>query len=295
MDGEKNIYFELADKISSSLKTPKALEKQAGIAQFLEMKEFEFSVSGFLSRVEFSRSGKSAINDAALYDSLLTVQENSRKALMRSYSKSIEEFSNEIDLTLASAGKELTFEDTNSRLFDYLSSLSDMKVVSETMAEVCKETNKHPLSKAGGSLDGVKPLVERLASRLGSIMDKMKGVLDPIVEEFRKQIDSLWEFTKSSAKDAVGKFKEAFKWISEKLEQFQLSMLEKMFRWVGRIAELAKVNGWSVQNIHVELPEIGVKFEKLKIALIETPIPIPIPEIKQPKASMTFAPIPVKT
>ena len=114
-----------------------------------------------------------------------------------------------------------------------------------------------------------------------------KGIFNSVFERLKKAFKSLVGFLKDEVADKlIGAFKKA----AEALDKLKLWMLKSMFRFVGQVAELAKQNGWNVKEINVEMPDIGIKLEKLEIIGIETPIPIPMPQITPPKVAMKLIP-----
>lgn len=272
-------YFEFAKKNDNSLKKLRQTEKFKPVSKTDVFRDLNLSLSAFQGTIESIKSCTSEVNPAALYDFTLSIRDFS-ESLDAPVTRQIFNSANE---TLASAGKQLTLNDANSRLFDYYSVLSDMKFVSETMSETCQEISRSPK----GALTDLSAFADTLENSVDGILSKIGNFLGSVGESLKNAFKNLAKFLKNNV---IDKLKEAFNKAAEALDKLKLMMLQSMFRFVGKVADLAKENGWNVKEIKVEMPEIGVKLEKLQIASISTPIPIPMPQITPPKVSMTFIP-----
>jgi hypothetical protein len=273
-------YADFGEKIESQYKKLKESENYTALAKIDEFKDLHLAISSFQKTIKSIKSGKSVVNSAYLYDRTLSIRDISGN-FDTPWTNQILKDANE---TLVSEGKLLTLDETNHHLFDYYSVMSDMKFISDTMSETCVEISKTPNR---GGLKDLDEFANALKSKVDGILLKMTGFFGSVGEDFRDAFQDLAKFLKEKV---VDKLKEAFKKAADALDKLKLMMLESMFRFIVKVAELAKQNGWTVKEINVEMPEIGVKFEKLEIASISTPIPIPMPQITPPKVSMKFVP-----
>jgi len=273
-----NPYVDFVKRISAALENL----KQQGVTPTLESNEIKELIvlsSDFSEKVDIMINAKDVVNPASLYDSVLAMQELSNNAIIRLDVKWIPEILEASNQTLSSAGKQLTFEQTASRLSDYYNELSEMKVVSATMSEMCQDLNRNP----DRELVALQPFADNLNDMIGKIVEPMKGVMGSICEALRQAFKKLGEILKENVLD---KLAEALRKAAEWLDRFKLSMLEKMFKFIAEVAKLGGENGWNIKEIAVEMPEVGLKFEKLG----ELPLPIPMPDIKQPKVTVRFSP-----
>lgn len=279
MNDKMVLYADFAKSIDAPFNKIHKSEKYRTLVETDQFKDLELLISSFQEAMKSIESGESVVNPASLYDRILSIRQLS-DSFDTPWTKQILDNANE---TLCSTGKQLTFDETNLHLFDYYSVMSDMKFVSETMSETCRSISENP--KRG--LNDLDEYANTLESGVDGILGKMKGFLGLIGDQLKDAFKNLSKFLKEHV---VDKLKEAFKKAAELLDKLKLMMLESMFRFVGKVAELANENGWKVKEINIEMPEIGVKLEKLTIATISTPIPIPIPQITPPKVSMKFIP-----
>jgi len=277
--GEKiEPYVNFVNRISTPLENLKQ-KRARGTVEPDEIKELIILSSVFSERVDTMINAKDMVNPAVLYDSVLAMQELSNKILVSFDAEGVSEILEVTNQTLFSAGKQLTFEQAASRLSDYYAELSDMKVVSATMSEMCLDLNKNP----DRELCALEPFVTNLNELISKIVEPMKGVLGSIGKRLKQAFKKLGEILKENVLD---KLAEALRKAAEWLDRFKLSMLEKMFKFIAQVAKLGRENGWNIKEIVVEMPEVGLKFEKLG----ELPLPIPMPDIKQPKVTVRFSP-----
>lgn len=283
-------YVNFAKKISSPLDMLQQPKKLGAITEIEEIKDLNISISAFQETIESVESGKSVVNPASLYDRTLSIRD-----IISNFDTTLaKQILNEANETLVMAGKQLTFDETNSHLFDYYSVMSDMKFASETMSEVCGQISRNKdkgligLDEFANALNNSKKQILLKSKKIfGSVGKGSRGIFNSVIERLKKAFGGLVRFLKNKV---VKKLIGAFKKVAEALDKLKLWMLKSMFRFVGEVAKLAKENGWNVKQINVEMPNIGVKLEKLEIAGSETPIPIPMPDITPPKVSMILIP-----
>ena len=272
-------YVDFAENITESFKQLRQREKLGALAKAVEFRDLSASISGFQETIELIKSGKSVVNPASMYDRTLSIRDLSGN-FETPWANQILNRANE---TLASASRHLTFEETEVHIFNYCSAISDMKFISDAMSELCIEISRNQ----NRELKNLDEFADTFRDSINGLLVKMKGFFGSVGEDLKGAFEYL---AKVLREKIVDKLKDALKKAAELLDKLKLRMLESMFRFVGQVAELAKKNGWTVKEISVELPEIGVKLEKLQIASVSTPIPIPVLQITTPKVSMKFAP-----
>ncbi|NHJ31389.1 MAG: hypothetical protein FK732_00860, partial [Asgard group archaeon] len=256
-------YVSFTRKIDSALDELKQSKKFGGIASIDEFKDLNIAISAFQETIESIESGKSAVNHASLYDRTLSIRDISSNFATSSTIQIL----NEANETLALASKQQTFGETNSHLLNYYSVMSDMKFVSETMSEVCGQIRRNgdkgltSLDEFANTLDNsVNGILLKSKEIFGSVGKGLKGIFQSFIERFKKAFKGMVRFLKNKVLDKlIGAIKKA----AEALDKLKLWMLKSMFRFIGEVAKLAKENGWNVKEINVEMPDIGVKLEKL--------------------------------
>jgi hypothetical protein len=81
---------------------------------------------------------------------------------------------------------------------------------------------------------------------------------------------------------------EALNFFVEKLNWAKLKLIEGMFGFIDQVVKLAKEKNWNVKEINMQMPEIGVDFAEINVPSIGIKIKIPLPDITQPKVTVTF-------
>ena len=61
-----------------------------------------------------------------------------------------------------------------------------------------------------------------------------------------------------------------------------------MFGFIDEVVKLAKDKNWNVKQINMTMPEIGVDFAEIDVPFIGKIFKIPLPDITQPKVTVTF-------
>ena len=276
-------YLGFSKKIASSVK-PKQFEMEK-IDELEEFKDWKISISAFQETTRLIESGELEINPASMYDRVLSISNVGSHFDNPVVGKIV----NDANQTLDLAGPKSNFEEMNSQILNYYTVLSDMKLVSETMSATCEQTNSSDLSELAESLENsINEILKKIDKIFGKKEPGDEGIFSSIFEYLKNAFNNLVKTLKENP--VVDKLKEAFKKAAEFLDKAKLWMLASMFGFISKVAELAKKYGWTVKEINVEMPEIGVKLEKLKIGSISTPIPIPVPQINPPKVSIIFTP-----
>lgn len=224
------------------------------------------------------RQTGSPVNSAALYDSASTIQTLSESVLVRLDSEDAKIVAEESKITAKAIRRDVDFEQANEHLFDYYQNVSDLAVVSKTIEEVCLKLAE---SKKPETLwDMIKNFFRDLKSRITEVIRRLSGIVGLIGQELASAVDELGKAIEAK----MAQFVERLKSTMEKIHQLTLTLIRKMFKFLGEIQEIAKENKWSIKQILVEMPSCDVNV----VTVIG--FPVPIPKINTPKLTITFAP-----
>lgn len=263
----------MVKKISEPMKNLQ--EIKSPIAEVQDLLATGSAISTMISNIQETSS---LVNPAALFDSASTVQTVSEGILLRTDSEDARIVAKESKKTAEAIRKEVDFAQANEHLFEYYTDMSDLAIASKTVENVAEELAKS--DKPESLWDIVKKFFGDLKSRIDGVIKRLGGIIGVIGQELASVISKLGQ----AIGGKISQFAEKLKIVVEKIHQFTLTLIRKMFRFLGEIQEIAKENKWSIKEIFVEMPSCDVN------VVTVVGFPIPIPKINTPKLTITFAP-----
>ena len=286
-------YISFSEEFSKSLgNIEKRLGKKKEQIRSYEIKELVNIGSTLNAAITSRKAGGPFISHATFYDSVTTIKELTESALLEFNINELKEIEKETNQAVELAAKKMTVKKASNRLLNYISSLSDLSIISESIKEICFEINKYKgteekfdAKKQFFEVEKAKTFIEDLKTKISGIIDRMKYVIGSASDALKKAFKRMENFFKQSV---LPKFLAALKFIGEKLNEFKLKLIENMFGFIGEVAKLAREKNWEIREINMEMPEIGLEFAEINALGISANIPIP--KITQPKVSVKFTP-----
>lgn len=219
----------------------------------------------------------SNVNPGTLYDSALTIQALSANLLRSQPSEEVITIEKISKIAVEEIKKQLKPDDSE-HILDYYRNLTDFEIVSKGIEEVCEQLSQ---SKEPESLwDLVKNWFADAKTRILGAIQGLPGIIGTIGQELIQVVTDLG----ATIGENVTKFAEKASEFVNKIHEFTLSLIRKMFKFVAEIQTIANNNKWNIQEINIEMPSCEVNVVTIG------PVPIPIPKLSTPKLSVKFLP-----
>lgn len=218
------------------------------------------------------------VNSASLYDSTLNVQTLSENVLTSMKTEGILIVARESKRTASEIRSKLDFQQSNAHLFDYYKDISDLAVVTKSIEEVCLQLSRSQKPESLWSL--IKNWFIDVKSRVEAVVTRLTTVFGRIGQELASALTGI----EATIEKAVSEFAKKLKIFVAKVHEFALSLIRKMFNFVGEIQKIAQEYKWNIKEISVEIPSCEVE------VFTVVGFPIPVPKISTPKLAIAFAP-----
>ena len=113
-------------------------------------------------------------------------------------------------------------------------------------------------------------------------------VTKEVKTELSKALENLGNVIKDLTKSGFNKLRDALSFFTKIYNKAKLYLIENMFGFIDEVVKLAKKKKWDVSHINMVMPEIGIDFAELKVPIIGRIIKLPLPNVTQPKVTVTF-------
>jgi len=233
-----------------------------------------------------------SVNIVTLFDSISTIKALCDFSLLKypELNTQLRSIAKKTRKNMNDLAKVTTLEQANSALFDYYSGISNLNFFSQTMIEIGQEVNKYYKQDAGSTSDKMLQLADDLKLQAENMVNKTKSVIGEIGQRLKEAVLSFSSALASFVKNKiVPDLQKAFKWVTEKFDDFKLWFFKSLFNFIAKLTELAATNDWKVKDIAVGM----IKFGMSSINLLG--LTIPIPTITEPPAWLRFIPTPAQS
>ena len=267
-------------------------EKEAQKIGIYELDEIVTLSHTFNENIERMQTFEPSVNIMTLFDSISTIKSLCDTSLLKypELNTQLRSIAKKTRKNMNDLAKETTIDQADSALFDYYSGISNLNFFSETMTEIAQEVNVYLKQDAGSTSDKMVQLTDDLKVQTENIINKTKSVIGEVGQRLKEAVlgfsSALESFIKNKIVPALQK---AFKWLSEKFDDFKLWFFKSLFSFIAKLVELAATNNWKIKDIAVGMIKFGMSSINL------AGLTIPIPTITEPPAWLRFIPTPAQS
>ncbi len=267
-------------------------EREAQKIGIYELDEIVTLSHTFNENIERMQTFGPSVNLVTLFDSISTIKALCDFSLLKypELNTQLRSIAKKTRKNMNDLAKVTTLEQANSSLLDYYNGISNLNFFSQTMIEIGQEVNKYYKQDAGSTSDKMLQLADDLKLQAENMVNKTKSVIGEIGQRLKAAVSSFSSALVSFVKNKiVPDLQKAFKWLTEKFDDFKLWFFKSLFNFIAKLTELAATNDWKVKDIAVGM----IKFGMSSINLVG--LTIPIPTITEPPAWLRFIPTPAQS